>query len=94
MVMHRQRGRERRVPNEQTKRIKISFSESELELLRVVAQLNLVTIAEFVRDAVNDAAEECGATPPCFERRRGERRGQAERPPLERRRAERRRRIS
>ena len=92
MAMPRARGRERRVPGEATKRIKISFSESEIELLKIVVHLNqYASIAEFVRDAVNGAADDCGAKRPCVERRARERRRQAADVDADRRRTDRRR---
>jgi len=81
----RARGRGRRVPGEPIHRIKVSFAVSEFELLKAVAALNFVTIAEFLRDAANDAAEECGAARPCVERRSRERRRQTQPRAVERR---------
>jgi hypothetical protein len=52
-------------------------AESEFPKLVAAAQLNNQTLSEFMRDAANDAAEECGAPAIFIERRRGDRRQQA-----------------
>ena len=80
------RGRERRVPGERTVRVKVSLAESELQRLRAVAQLNLTTVSEFLRDAANAAAEESGAEAPFVERRAGHDRRQLQVPAVEERR--------
>ena len=51
-------------------------AESEFPKLLAAAQLNNQTVSEFMRDAANDAAEECGAAAIFTERRTGDRRTQ------------------
>lgn len=69
------RGRPRRLAGEPLRRVVVYLgAESEFPRLVAAAQMNGTTLSDFLRDAANDAAEECGAPPIFLERRRHARR--------------------
>jgi hypothetical protein len=85
------RGRPARLPGEANRRIVVYLgADSEFPKLLAAAQLNNQTVSEFMRDAANAAAEECGAPAIFTERRAADRRAQTVRVRHDRRHGDRR----
>lgn len=57
------RGRRPRQDEPSTEVVCLRLTTSERQALERVASMNATTVAEFVRDAVNDSVQECGQRP-------------------------------
>lgn len=86
------RGRRPRLPDgERLRRVVVYVgADTEFPRLLAAAQLNQQSVSEYLRDAGNDAAEDCGAPAIFVERRTAERRTRRQVVPVDRRRAPRR----
>jgi hypothetical protein len=57
------RGRRPRQDEASTEVVCLRLTASERQALETVARQNATTVAEFVRDAVNESVADCGARP-------------------------------